>query len=109
VNFENFRKRWGLFGPGFPSMTIEATISVNGARTTVRLSEEAVALKLVSKLHQTRLHVEVNGNVAAHWPRSLFSIVYLDSQNLKPDRIEDPFRRDLRALATQLGMSEDQV
>ncbi len=51
----------------------------------------------------------VNGNVAARWPQSLFNIVYLDSQNLKPNRIKDPFRRDLRALAPQLGMSEDQV
>lgn len=109
ANFENFRKRWRLFGPGSPSMMIEAAVSVNGARTTVRLSEEPVGLKHVPKFHQTRLHVEVNGNVAAHWPRSLFNIVYLDSQNLKPNRIKDPFRRDLRALAPQLGLSEDQV
>lgn len=109
VNFENFRKCWRLFGAGSPSMMIEAAVSVNGARTTVRLSEELVALKRVPKLHQTRLHIEVDGNVAAHWPRSLFNIVYLDSQNLKPNRIKDPFRRDLRALAPQLGMSEDQV
>jgi hypothetical protein len=108
-NFENFRKRWRLFGPGSPSMTIEAAVSVNGLRTTVRLSEEPVALKRVPKFHQTRLHVEINGNVAAHWPRSLFNIVYLDSQNRKPSRIKDPFRRNLRALAPQLGMSEDQV
>lgn len=109
VNFENFRKRWRLFGPGSPSMIIEAAVSVNGTRTTVRLSEEAVGLKHVPKFHQTRLHIEVNGNVAGHWPRSLFNIVYLDSQNLKPSRLKDPFRRDLRALAPQLGLSEDQV
>ncbi len=109
ANFENFRKRWRLFGPGSPSMMIEAAVSVNGARTTVRLSEEPVALKRIPKFHQTRLHIEVNGNVAANWPRSLFNIVYLDSQSLKPNRIKDPFRRDLRAIAPQLGMSEDQV
>lgn len=109
ANFENFRKRWRLFGPGSPSMTIEAAVSVNGARTTVRLSEEPVALKRIPKFHQTRLHVEVNGNVAAQWPQSLFNIVYLDSQKLKPSRIKDPFRRGLRAIAPQLGMSEDQI
>ncbi len=108
-NFENFRKRWRLFGPGSPSMTVEAAVSAQGVRTTVRLSEEPMALKRIPKFHQTRLHVEINGNIAAHWPRSLFNIVYLDSQNRRHNRIKDPFRRDLRALAPQLGMSEDQL
>lgn len=108
-NFETFRNRWKLFGTRSPKMAIEAAISVNGAHTSVRLSEEATALKRIPKHHQTRLHVEVNGNVAPHWPRSLFNIVYLDSQNLKPNRLKDSFRRDLRALAPQLGLSEDQL
>jgi len=108
-NFENFRRRWRLFGPSSPSMTIEAAVSVNGTRTSVRLSEEPVALKRIPKDHKTRLHVEVNGNVAARWPHSLFNVVYLGSQELKRNRIKDPFRRDLRALAPQLGMSEDQI
>jgi len=108
-NFENFRQRWALFGARSPRMAIEAALSVQGTRTTVRLSEEATVLKRVPKHHQTRLHVEVNGNVAAHWPRSLFNIIYLDSQTMKPNRLKDPFRRDLRALAPQLGLSEDQL
>ncbi|QKK27039.1 AAA family ATPase (plasmid) [Rhizobium hidalgonense] len=108
-NFETFRKRWGLFGARSPNMMIEAAISVNGVHTKVRLNEEATALKRIPKHHQTRLHVEVNGNVAPHWPRSLFNIVYLDSQNSKPNRLKDAFRRDLRALAPQLGLSEDQL
>jgi hypothetical protein len=108
-NFENFRRRWHLFGPRSPSMTIEAAVSVNGARTTVRLSEERISVKRVPKDHQTRLHVEVNGNVSARWPQSLFNVVYLESQELKTNRIKDSFRRDLRALAPQLGMSEDQI
>lgn len=108
-NFENFRGRWTLFGPRSPMMVIEAALSVNGARTVVRLSEEPVILARVPKFHQTRLHVEVNGNVAANWPRSLFNIVYLDNQSFRPNRLKDPFRRDLRALAPQLGLSEDQA
>lgn len=108
-NFETFQNRWALFGVRSPGMAIEAAISVSGAHTRVRLSEEATTLKHVPKHHQTRLHVEVNGNVAPHWPRSLFNIVYLDSQNLKPNRLKDPFRRDLRALAPQLGLTEDQL
>lgn len=108
-NFEAFSKRWSLFGDRSPNMAIEAAISVHGARTTVRLSEEASALKHVPKHHQTRLHVEVNGNVAPYWPRSLFNIVYLDSQRMKPNLLKDAFRRDLRALAPQLGLSEEQL
>lgn len=109
INFENFRKRWMLFGTRSPNMAIEAAISVSGTRTLVRLSEEAATLKRIPKHRRTRLHVEVNGNVAAQWPRSLFNIVYLDSQNMKPNRLKDAFRRDLRALAPQLALSEDQL
>lgn len=109
LNFETFRKRWDLFGARSPKMTIEAAISVNGVHTIVRLSEEATTLKRIPKHRQTRLHVEVNGNVAPHWPRSLFNIVYLDSQKWKQNRLKDLFRRELRALAPQLGLSEDQL
>jgi hypothetical protein len=109
ANFENFRKRWALFGARSPRMAIEAAIFVNGARTTVRLSEEESTLRRVPKHHLTRLQVEVNGNVALYWPRSLFNIIYLDSQNMKPNRLKNDFRRDLRALAPQLGLSEDQL
>ena len=109
TNFENFRKRWHLFGGRSPNMAIEAAVSAQGVRTTVRLSEEATTLKHVPGSHRTRLHVEVNGNLAANWPRSLFNIIYLESQSLKPSELKDPFRRELRALAPQLGLSEDQV
>lgn len=108
-NFENFRRRWRLFGPRSPSMAIEAAVSVNGARTTVRLSEEPIALRRTSKSHQTRLHVEINGNVSACWPQALFNVLYLESQELRRSRIKDSFRRELRALATQLGISEDRI
>jgi hypothetical protein len=108
-NFETSRKRWALFGARSPKMAIEVAISVHGTRTRVRLSEEATTLKRVPKDHQTRLHIEVNGNVAPHWPCPLFNIVYLHSQKWKPSRLKDAFRRDLRALAPQLGLSEDQL
>lgn len=109
VNFETFRTRFDLFGERSPGMVLEAAVSLHGARTTVRLSEESVGLRHVPKHHQTRLHVEVNGNVAAHWPRSLFNVVFLESQEPKRKPMKDAFRRDLRALAPQLGVSEDQI
>lgn len=107
--FESFRRRWRLFGPQSPNMSIEAAVSVQGVRTSVRLGEEASALRHVPLAHRTRLHVEVNGNVAANWPRSLFNVIYLRSHRFGPNQLKDPFRRELRALAPQLGMSEDQV
>ena len=105
--FEDFRKRWRLFGLKSPDMSIEAAVSVQGVRTTVRLAEEATLLKYVPTAHQTRLHVEVDGNVASNWPRSLFNVVYLKSNQFGYNQVKDPFRRELRALAPQLGMSED--
>lgn len=108
-NFESFRRRWRLFGPKSPSMTIEAGVSVNGVRTSVRLSEETLALKRMSSTHQTRLHVEIDGNISPRWPHGLFNVLFLESQELKRRRIKDPFRRDLRALAPQLGLSEDRM
>ena len=109
ANFDAFHKRWALFGSKSPGMAIEAAISVNGAQTRVRLSEEAIALKRASKHRRTRLHIEVNGNVAPHWPHSLFNIIVLDRPRLKNNQLKDPFRRDLRAIAPQLGLSEDQL
>jgi hypothetical protein len=109
VNFEKFCYRWELFGPRSTNTTIAAAVSVDGMRKTVRLGEEPIALKRTPKYHQTRLHVEVDGNISAGWPQSLFNVVYLDSQTLRRGRVRDHFRRDLQALAPQLGMTEDRI
>lgn len=108
-NFESFRNRWSLFGEGSPGMAIEVAISVRGSRTTVRLSEEAVTLKKALKHHQTRLHIEVDGNVSACWPRSFFNVIYMDNPSFKPNPLKDTFRRELRELATQFGLDENQI
>lgn len=109
MNFEDFCRRWKPFGPRSPSLMIEASVAVKGAKTTVRISEEPIGLKRVPKTRHRRMHVEVNGNVSPHWPKSLFNVVFVDSQVFRPRRIRDPFRRALRALAPQLGMTEDWI
>jgi hypothetical protein len=108
-NFEHFRDRWGVFGKNPPRMSIEAAVAVNGVRTIVRLTEEPIGLKHIPQQHQTRLHVEVDNNIAPHWPRSLFNVVYLERQDWKRSDVKDRFRRDLRVLARQLGLTEDQI
>jgi len=109
INFDNFKKHWRLFGPREPSMVVEASVSVGGTRRTVRLSEEAVRLGQESDGRQSRLHIQVDGNVAVNWPQSLFNVIYLSNERYGVDPIDDHFRRQLRALAPQLGMGEDDL
>lgn len=108
TNLEHFRTRWDLFGTNTQPMAIEAGVSVHGAHTTVRLSEEAIALKRSLKRRSYRLHIEVNGSISPNWPRSLFNIIYLDKERLQPN-LKDDFRRHIRELARQLTISEDQL
>lgn len=107
-NFDAFSERWSLFGPRSPDMAISASISVDGARRTVRLSEEKTGLRPPLVRRQTRLHIEVDGGVTIHWPRSLFNVVLLEKQDRKPT-VSDPFRRDLRFIGGQLGLGEDHI
>jgi len=108
-NFDALERRFQLFAPKSTAAVIEAGVANRGARTAVRLSEENIGLKSPPSTRPRRLHVEVDGNVAASWPRTLFNIVYVDSQAYRPSDIKDPFRRDLRAIAPQLGLTEAQL
>jgi len=108
-NFDELERRFTLFGSRTYPAVIEAGVSNHGARTAVRLSEEAIGLKSPPATRPRRLHVEVDDKVSASWPRTLFNIVYVDNQAYRPNKLKDPFRRDLRALAPQLGLSEDQL
>ncbi|WP_221211943.1 ATP-binding protein [Sphingomonas sp. BK481] len=108
-NLAALEKRWGLFKSASQAGVIEAAASIKGARTSVRLSEELVELKRLPQRRPQRLQVEVDGNVSASWPQTLFNVVYVDNQAYRPSDLKDPFRRDLRALAPQLALSEAQL
>lgn len=108
-NFEALEGRWKLFRSATQAGAIEASASNRGARTSVRLSEETIEVKPAPSRRPRRLQVEVDSNVAASWPRTLFNIVYVDNQAYRPHDLKDPFRRDLKVLAPQLGLSEDQL
>lgn len=109
VNFEAFADRWRLFTQQTPTPIVEIAIAVRGAKTSVRFSEEPLSLSRQLKSRPGRLHVEVNGNVAGHWPLSLFNIIFLEKQDFKAGGVRDVFRRNLRHLAPQLGLTEDLV
>jgi hypothetical protein len=109
AGFARLEERWKLFGRQSPSMVIEASVAVAGARTLVRLSEEPWGSKNNPSKRPKRLHVEVDGNVAPRWPQDLFNIVIVESLTARRNQVRDPFRRALRALAPQLSMTEDQV
>lgn len=108
-NLDAFSQRWTLFGKQSPGMAISAATSVEGVRRTVRLSEEKIGLKPVLERRQTRLHIEVDGNISGHWPRSLFNVLILDKRDRDPSGMEAAFRTELRAIAAQMNLNEDQI
>jgi len=108
-NLEAFSERWTLFGPHSPGMAISAATSVEGVRRTVLLSEEKIGLRPPPERRQKRLHVEVDGNISGHWPRSLFNVLILDKRDRSPSSLKDAFRTELRAIAAQLNLNEDQI
>ena len=108
ANFERLQQRWLPFGIRSPSMVIEATVAVDDARTIVRLSEEQLGRPFANSERPKRLHVQVDGNVAPHWPQALFNVVILEEQSRRQS-VKDPFRQALRSLASQLGMDEERI
>lgn len=97
-----FVRRFG-FGHGGPDAVIEVRCASADSLTTVKLSQQQVLLRGRRSFDDRRIHIEVNGNVAPDWPRSLFKVVMLDDQmQPRPGRPKNLLRRTVRALADEL-------
>lgn len=109
-NYERFADRFNFCRDGSRSTIVEVGVSRNDSLTTVNLSQQAFQVKGKQKDSSYRIHVEINGNVAAHWPQSLFNVILLDSQLYwRPGGLKDHLAQSLRYLAEQLRISEDVI
>ena len=66
-NYERFADRFNFCRDGSRSTMVEVGVSRNESLTTVNLSQQAFQVKGKQKNSSYRIHVEINGNVAAHW------------------------------------------
>jgi hypothetical protein len=101
-----FARRFS-FGHGDPNTVIEVGCAYADSLTTVRLTRQQALLPGRRTVGDQRLHIEVNGNVAAYWPRSLFNVTILDDQ-MHPhrDRPKNLLRRTMQAIAVELDIPE---
>jgi hypothetical protein len=87
---------------------ITATSTTSDFSLTVALSPQARATsRKTKKPPENYLHIQVNGNVAADWPRTLFRAVNLDGQLIL--RHGDPktrFAKAIRYLANVFSIDE---
>lgn len=80
-HWQQFNKRFGFLSATDTRPAIGATTSTGAARYAVTLSPQVCteAPGLAAK-KIPRLHIEINGNVAADWPRSLFRTLHFEDQ-----------------------------
>jgi len=108
-SYRRFARRFE-FCKGSSNAVIEVGSAIADSLTTVRLSEQVQQLPGRRSSSGQRIHVEVNGNVAAHWPRSLFNIVTLDDQlSSKRGRSKNLLRHTMRSLAEDLAVPEHAI
>jgi energy-coupling factor transporter ATP-binding protein EcfA2 len=98
-HFTTFADRWdftqGVLG-GFRA--IEAGLALGGVQTRVRILDRGVA-------GVGRIRIEVDGNVAPAWPRSLVRAVRLDRRLFDGAAKDDPLARAIEMLAHQFGLA----
>ena len=87
---------------------IAATSTSDETNLTVTLSPQAFSsVRKTSKPPASRLHLQVNGNVSADWPRTLFRTINLEKQlERHPGAPKTAFARALRYLANVFAIDE---
>lgn len=105
-SYLRFVRRFG-FGRGGADAVIEVGCASADSLTTLRLSQQQARPRGRRSFGDRRIHIEVNGNVAPDWPRSLFKVVMLDDQmQPRPGRPKNLLRRTVHALAGELAVPE---
>lgn len=108
VHWNWFNERFGFSKTAASRSYITATSTTSDFSLTVALSPQARATsRKTKKPPENYLHIQVNGNVAADWPRTLFRAVNLDGQLIL--RHGDPktrFAKAIRYLANVFSIDE---
>lgn len=103
-----FNKRFEFLKNSESRAYIAATSISNQTSLTVTLSPQAFStLRKTVKPPKSRLHIQVDGNVSADWPRTLFRTINLESQlERHPAAPKTAFARAIRYLASVFGIDE---
>lgn len=102
--YSRFVRRFGHLDP---QALIEVGCAHENSLTTVRITEQQDKVPGRRNAVYQRVHIEVEGNVAAYWPNSLFNVTMLDDQmDARHNRPKSLLRRTMQALAAELDMPE---
>jgi AAA domain len=78
ANYNRFAHRWDFCRGSPRDIEIEAVASHRDAATLVSLSQQNLPIRRRIRQPQ-RLRIEVDGSIAASWPRALFNVVRISS------------------------------
>jgi len=108
-NYKKFASRFNFCNGSPQNSIIEIGIARNDALTTVRLSQQDLRFRRTTADSRHRLHIEVNGNIAPHWPQSLFNAILLEDVFQKPRLLRSSVRTAIGWLAEQLHTSAQAI
>lgn len=108
VHWNWFNERFDFSKSAASRSYITATSTTSDANFTVAISPQTRAMpRKIKKPPEDYIHIQVNGNVAADWPRTLFRTVNLEDQLIL--RQGDPktrFAKAIRYLASIFSIDE---
>jgi energy-coupling factor transporter ATP-binding protein EcfA2 len=109
-NYRRFAERFQFCRGSTRRPVLEVGVAENDTLTTVRLSQQALELGRSGSTPSQRLHIQINENVAASWPRSLFNVIVFRSDVFKSrGGPKDPLAHGIRYLAQQLDLDEQSI
>jgi hypothetical protein len=108
ANYDRFANRFNFCRGSQRDAMIKAMASRDDASTTVQFSQHKLAVRRAKRLPPAqRLHVEINGNVAASWPHSLFNVVLLNGDIFRSrEGPKEPLPHAMWFLSEQLNVDE---
>jgi len=112
IHWQQFNNRFNFSKQSAQRANIQISHQIDNTTTTIRLSPQVLSggRRKVDNTRQ-RIHIEINGCPSPDWQRSLFRVLYFDTQ-LYRTHYSDPkntFIKALRYLANVLGTDENLI
>lgn len=111
-HWKQFNHRFDFSKQAASRAYIELSHHSDHTTKSVRLSPQAMSTgKRKADNSRQRIHVELDGCPSPDWPRSLFRVLYFETQlyHMHYSEPKDTFVKSLRYLANVLGTDEDLV
>jgi hypothetical protein len=111
-HWKQFNRRFDFSKRAVSRTYIELSHQGDNTTKTVRLSPQVIATgRRKADNSSQRIHIEVDGCPSLDWPRSLFRVLYFESQfnHTHHSEPKDTFVKALRYLANVLGTDENLI